>query len=151
MAGTQWDKLGQMEAAFEVVAPAIRRVTQEEGLKLQEFHNEDPVWRLAFARNAGGEGRVDVTWHESRPDTYHVRALWWVDDYDRAMRRSHEEQVGEFNREEPAENLENLLRRGLQLVDGWQEANLDRESGPFPDWQKYQSREDFYRTRLPKR
>lgn len=151
MAGTSWDKLGQMEAAFEIVAPALRRVAQEERAKLQEFHNEDPVWRFAFARNVGGEGRVDVSWHESAPDTYHVNAAWWLDDYDTAMRRLHEEPIGDFRREQPLEELEQLVRDALARVDSWNEQNLDRESGPYPDWQKYQTREDFYRTRLPKR
>jgi hypothetical protein len=151
MAGTSWDKLGQMDAAFEIVAPAIRRVAQAEAVKLQEFHNEDPIWRLAFGRSAGGEARVDVTWEESRPDTYGVRALWWVDDYDTTMRRSHEEAVGEFTRERPLEELEGLIHEGLRRVDGWQDSDLDQQSGPYPDWQKYQSREEFSRIRLPKR
>ena len=60
MAGTSWDKLGQMDAAFEIVAPAIRRVAETEGVKLFEFHRDDPLWRLACARAAGGEASVDV-------------------------------------------------------------------------------------------
>jgi hypothetical protein len=151
MAGTSWDKLGLMDAAFEVVGPAIRRVAQAEGVSLQEFHNEDPVWRLAFAREVGGEARVDVTWDESRPDVYTVRAVWWVDDYDSARRRSHEEEVGEFTRERPLEELESRLGDALRRVDGWTEAQLDRESGPYPDWQRYQTREEFMKIRLPKR
>lgn len=151
MAGTSWDKLGLMDAAFELVGPAIRRVAQSEGVQLQEFHNEDPIWRLAFAREAGGEGRVDVAWDESRPEAYSVRATWWLDDYDSTMRRSHEEEIGEFSRERSPDELEALLRQGLARVDGWTEAQLDRESGPYPDWQRYQSKEEFMKTRLPKR
>ncbi|MGH7904922.1 MAG: hypothetical protein ACREPA_12485 [Candidatus Dormibacteraceae bacterium] len=151
MAGTQWDKLGQMDAAFEIVAPAIRRVAQAESLRLQEFHNEDPVWRLAFAREQGGEARIDIAWEESQPDVYQVRALWWIDDYDSTMRRFHEETVGEFRRDQPLEDLETLLRTGLGAVDEWDPSVLDRESGPNPDWKKYRSREDFQRIRLPKR
>jgi hypothetical protein len=151
MAGTSWDKLGQMDAAFEIVAPAIRRVAQSEGVRLQEFHNEDPIWRLAFARDAGGEARVDVVWEESRPDAYRVRALWWVDDYDSTMRRSHEEEVGEFRREQPLDDLEGLLREALARIDSWDEGKLDQSSGPYPDWQRYQTREEFARIRLPRR
>jgi hypothetical protein len=140
-----------MDAAFEIVAPALRRVAQAEGLKLLEFHNEDPIWRLAFARQAGGEARVDVVWEESRPDTYQVRALWWIDDYDTTMRRSHEEDVGEFTRDRSLDELEQLLRDALARVDGWDQGRLDQESGPYPDWQRYQSREEFGRIRLPNR
>ncbi|MGH7777388.1 MAG: hypothetical protein ACREPI_09450 [Candidatus Dormibacterales bacterium] len=150
MAGTQWDKLGQMDAAFEVVAPAIRRVARAEGVALQEFHNEDPVWRLAFAR-ARGEGRVDVAWQEARPDAYQVRALWWVDDYETTMRRLHEEAVGEFTRERPPGELETLLKAALERVDGWDDSVLDKETGPYPDWRRYQTPEEFGRVRLPRR
>jgi hypothetical protein len=149
MAGTSWDKLGQMDAAFEIVAPAIRRVAQDLGLKLTEFHLDDPIWRLQFARSAGGEAVVDVTWEEDRPEQYQVVANWWIDDYDTTMRRSRREEVGRFRREQPPQELETLLRDAVAIVDRWTEADLDQESGPHPDWQRYQSREDFYRTRLP--
>jgi hypothetical protein len=46
MAGTSWDKLGQVDAAFELVAPARRRVAESEGVELHEFFRDDPVWRL---------------------------------------------------------------------------------------------------------
>ncbi len=151
MAGTSWDKLGQMDAAFEIVAPAIRRVAQAAGVKLLEFHRDDPLWRLDFARKAGGEAVVDVAWTEERPDSYAVSATWWLDDYDSATRRLHHEEVGEFRREEPLEQLDALLERALGSIDAWTEAHLDQHQGPFPDWQKYQSREDFNRIRLPSR
>lgn len=151
MAGTSWDKLGQMDAAFEIVAPAIRRVAESERVKLIEFHLDDPIWRLHFARAAGGEGMVDTTWQEDRPEAYAIIASWVLDDYDTTMRRLRREQVGEFSREQPLERLEEILREALARVDGWTEADLDPPSGPHPDWQKYQSREDFYRSRLPVR
>ena len=149
MAGTSWDRLGQMDAAFEIVAPVLRRVARAERLKLDEFHNEDPVWRLAFARPSG-EACLDVTWSDSEPDLYLVSAQWWVDDYDSAQRRSHQELVGEFRRDQSPEDLEALLRRALEAVDGWGEGILDQVSGPFPEWRR-QSREDFNRTTLPRR
>jgi hypothetical protein len=151
MAGTSWDKLGQMDAAFELVAPALRRVAQTEGVKLHEFFRDDPVWRLDFARAAGGEAVVDVAWREERPEEYEVSASWWVDDYDSTMRRSRQESVGTFTRDRSLDDLEALLRRALANIDGWTEADLDQTSGPYPDWQRYQSRDEFYRTRLPRR
>jgi hypothetical protein len=151
MAGTSWDKLGQMDAAFELVAPALRRVAQAEGVKLHEFFRDDPVWRLDFVREAGGEAVVDVAWQEDRPEEYAVSASWWVDDYDSTTRRSHQEDVGTFTRDRSLDDLEALLRQALARVDGWTEADLDQRSGPYPDWQRYQSRDEFYRTRLPRR
>ena len=151
MAGTSWDKLGQMDAAFELVAPAVRRVAQAEGVKLHEFFRDDPVWRLDFARAAGGEAVVDVAWREERPEEYEVSASWWVDDYDSTMRRSRQESVGTFTRDRSLDDLEELLRQALGSIDGWTEADLDQTSGPHPDWQRYQSRDEFYRTRLPRR
>jgi hypothetical protein len=151
MAGTSWDKLGQMDAAFELVAPALRRVAQAEGVKLHEFFRDDPVWRLDFVREAGGEAVVDVAWQEDRPEEYAVSASWWVDDYDSTTRRSHQEDVGTFTRDRSLDDLEALLRQALARVDGWTEADLDQRSGPYPDWQRYQSRDGFFRTRLPRR
>jgi len=151
MAGTSWDKLGQMDAAFELVAPALRRVASAEGVKLHEFFRDDPVWRLNFARQAGGEAVVDVAWQEERPEEYTVTATWWLDDYDSTMRRSHQEAVGTFTRDRSLDDLESLVRGALGRIDGWTEADLEERSGPHPDWQRYQSRDEFYRTRLPRR
>lgn len=151
MAGTQWDRLGQKDAVFEIVAPAIRTVAQRAGVKLHEFFRDDPIWRLSWAREAGGEAAVDVEWTDEAPDTYWVSASWWKDDYDTTMRRSRLEEVGEFTRDRPLSELEGLLGQAIATVDGWREPDLDQESGPFPDWQRYSSREDFYRTRLPRR
>jgi hypothetical protein len=151
MAGTSWDKLGQMDAAFELVAPALRRVAQAEGVKLHEFFRDDPLWRLNFARAAGGEAVVDVAWQEDRPEEYTVSAAWWLDDYDTTMRRSRQESMGTFTRDRSLDDLEALLREALARIDGWTEADLDQRSGPYPDWQRYQSREEFSRTRLPRR
>jgi hypothetical protein len=151
MAGTSWDKLGQMDAAFELVAPALRRVAQVEGVKLHEFFRDDPVWRLDFARQAGGEAVIDVAWQEDRPDEYAVSASWWLDDYDSTMRRSRSEEVGSFTRDRSLDDLEAMLRDAIRRVDGWTEADLDQQSGPHADWQRYQSRDEFYRTRLPRR
>jgi len=151
MAGTSWDKLGQMDAAFELVAPALRRVSRAEGVKLHEFFRDDPVWRLDFVRAAGGEAVVDVAWQEDRPEEYAVSASWWVDDYDSTTRRSHQEDVGTFTRDRSLDDLDALLREALARIDGWTEADLDERSGPYPDWQRYQSRDEFHRTRLPTR
>jgi hypothetical protein len=151
MAGTSWDKLGKMDAAFELVAPALRRVAQHEGVKLHEFFRDDPVWRLDFARQAGGEAVVDVAWQEDRPEEYTVSASWWLDDYDTTMRRSHLEEVGRFTRDRSLDELEAMLGEALRRIDGWTESDLDRQSGPHGDWQRYQSRDEFYRTRLPRR
>ena len=106
MAGTSWDKLGQMDAAFEAVAPAIRGVAKERGARLREFHNEDPVWRLVAA-GSGGDAYVDVVWDEGRPDLFTIRAVRWVDD------KPVSDVVGEYVREHVPQELEDLLRAGL--------------------------------------
>ena len=151
MAGTSWDKLGQLEAAFELVAPVLRRVAAAEGLKLHEFFRDDPIWRLNFARQAGGEAVIDVAWEEDRPEEYQVMSSWWVDDYDTTMRRSRQEAVGVFTRDRSLDDLEGMVRDALRRIDGWSQSDLNQTSGPYPDWHKYQTREDFYRTRLPRR
>jgi hypothetical protein len=151
VAGTSWDKLGQLDAAFELVAPVLRRVAAAERLKLHEFFRDDPIWRLNFARQAGGEAVIDVAWAEDRPEEYQVMSSWWVDDYDSTMRRSRQEAVGVFTRDRSLDDLEGMVRDALRRIDGWSQADLNQTSGPYPDWHKYQTREDFYRTRLPRR
>ena len=151
MAGTSWDKLGQMDAAFEIVAPAIRRAAEADGVQLIEFHRDDPLWRLAWARAGGGEASVDVEWTEDTPDTFWVIATWFKDDWETTLRKQHVEEIGEFRREEPLEKLETMLRDAVKQVDGWTEGDLDEQSGPYPEWQEYQTREEFGRTRLPTR
>jgi hypothetical protein len=105
VAGTSWDKLGQVEAAFEAVAPAIREAARDGGARLREFHNEDPVWRLVT-----GENYVDVIWDESRPDVFTVRAVRWVDD------KPQYEPVGEFPRDHDAAELKSMIAEGLAKV-----------------------------------
>ncbi len=107
MAGTSWDKLGQMDAAFEVVAPAIRRVTESSGARLHEFFRDDPVWRLDFTRKRSGDPAVDVSWSEEAPDRYQVTALWWADD------KLTREEAGTFTRERPLDDLVALLEQAI--------------------------------------
>lgn len=103
MAGTSWDKLGQVEAAFEAVGPAIHAVAKASGARVREFHNEDPVWRLV----AGTDAYVDVVWDEGRPDIFFVRSIRWVDD------RPQTEPVGEFQRDHDQSELQALIRDAL--------------------------------------
>ena len=107
MAGTSWDKLGQMDAAFEVVAPAIRRTAEASGARLHEFFRDDPVWRLDFTRKRQGDPAVDVSWSEDAPGTYTVTALWWADA------KLTREEVGTFSREQSLEVLDGLLRQAV--------------------------------------
>ncbi len=107
MAGTSWDRLGLMSAAFEVVAPAIRRVAEAEGARLHEFFRDDPVWRLDFSGKRAGDPAVDVSWSDDQPDRYTVSALWWEGD---SLNR---EDVGTFTRERPLDDLEALLRQAV--------------------------------------
>jgi hypothetical protein len=110
MAGTSWDKLGQMDAAFEVIAPALRRVARSQGARLHEFFRDDPVWRLDFAGRGRGEGAVDVAWEDDRPEDYTVSVLWWEGE------RLQREDVGTFTRERPLDELEAMLRRGIDRL-----------------------------------
>jgi len=110
MAGTSWDKLGQMDAAFEVVAPAIRRTAEASGARLHEFFRDDPVWRLDFTRKRSGDPAVDVSWSEEAPAKYAVTALWWAGD------KLAREEVGTFSRERPLEELDALLQQAVSTL-----------------------------------
>src|SRR5919197_317935 len=127
MAGTSWDKLGQMDAAFELVAPALRRVARSEGARLHEFFRDDPVWRLDFAGRNRGDGAVDVAWEEDRPEEYAVSVLWWEGE------RLQRQELGSFSRERSLGDLEAMLpappmRAPLRL--GWKASA--EQFGPRP-------------------
>lgn len=107
MAGTSWDKLGQMDAAFELVAPPIRRVAADTGARLHEFFRDDPVWRLDFARTRQGDPAVDVSWSEETPDRYEVSAVWWEGETVKRV------VAGGFGREQSLDDLETLLRQAV--------------------------------------
>jgi hypothetical protein len=96
-----------MDAAFEVVAPAIRRAAQASGARLHEFFRDDPVWRLDFTRKRAGDPAVDVSWSEEAPAAYVVTALWWTED------KLTRDEVGSFNREQPLEELDRLLEQAV--------------------------------------
>ena len=112
MAGTSWDKLGQMDQAFELVAPALRRVAAAQGLRLHEFFRDDPVWRIDLTSAAGTDAAVDVSWSEERPEEYAVTLLWWESEQ---LRR---EEVGTYTRDRPLDELEALLQAAATRVAG---------------------------------
>ena len=102
MAGTSWDKQGQLEQAFELVAPAIRGAAGEHGLRLQEYFRDDPVWRLSR-----GEASVDVAWDEARPEEYAVSALWWEGD------KLERQEAGVFTRDRSPAELQAMIGRAV--------------------------------------
>jgi hypothetical protein len=110
MAGTSWDKLGLMDAAFEIVAPAIRRVAESEGGRLHEFFRDDPVWRIDFARKREGDPAIDVSWSEDQPEEYSVSALWWEGE---SLTR---EDIGTFTRDRPLDDLESMLQNAISRL-----------------------------------
>ncbi len=107
MAGTSWDKLGQMDQAFEIVAPAIRRAASSSGARLHEFFRDDPVWRLDFTRKRQGDPAVDVSWSEDDPENYALSALWWEGD---SLKR---EAGGSFRRDQSLDELEHMLEAAI--------------------------------------
>ena len=111
MAGTSWDKLGQMDQAFELVAPALRRVAAAQGLRLHEFFRDDPVWRIDLTPRAKADAAVDVSWSEARPEEYPVTLIWWDDDQ---LRR---EELGTFTRDRSLDELEALLEAAVARAD----------------------------------
>ena len=93
-----------MDQAFELVAPALRRVAGAEGARLHEFFRDDPVWRLELPSAGADDAAIDVSWSEDRPEEYSVTVIWWQDEKPRR------EEVGIFTRDRPLDELEALLR-----------------------------------------
>ncbi|HVB77806.1 MAG TPA: hypothetical protein VNI34_08415 [Candidatus Nitrosotalea sp.] len=102
MAGNSWDRMGRMEAAFESVAPVLRAAARAAGARVEEYVQEDPVWRLQAPA-----GSVDVAWSEQAPDAFELVSIW---------REGGQIRRGEVRRwtiEQPASDLEQILSEAL--------------------------------------
>src|SRR4030081_4034147 len=99
-----------MDAAFELVAPVLRRVARSEGARLHEFFRDDPVWRLDFGGKGRGEGAVDVAWEDDRPEQYAVSVLWWQGE------RLQRHEVGSFTRDRSLDELDAMIRGAINRL-----------------------------------
>jgi len=131
-------------AAFREVAPAIEAFAHRHQLTVERYRRDAANWTLRFARAAGGEASIVISYRESTGHVFDISAIWWVDDYDARSRRLKSEKIGTHFRREPLEALHRLLEKGLGRVGAWTEADLGRPLGPY-QWKV--SRQEWERER----
>jgi len=117
--------------AFRAVAPAIEEFAREHGLLIERYRRGKSAWELRFARRAGGEAVLTISYRERTGHVLDVSATWWVDDPDQQTRRLRSEKVAAFDRREPPAALRRQLEAGLTLIDRWTTADLGPPHGPF--------------------
>ena len=117
--------------AFRAVAPAIEDFAREHELLIERYRRGKAAWELRFARHAGGEAVLTISYRERTGHVLDVSVTWWVDDPDQRTRRLRSEKVGVFDRRQPPAALRRQLEAGLTLIDRWTIADLGPPHGPF--------------------
>ena len=120
--------------AFRAVAPALEDFARQHDLLIERYRRGKPAWELRFARRAGGEAAVTISYRERTGHVLDVSVTWWVDDRQGQTRRLRSEKVGVYDRRAAPSELRRWLSAGLVLIDGWTPADLGPPHGPFKAW-----------------
>jgi hypothetical protein len=117
--------------AFRAVAPAVEDFAREHDLLIERYRRGKSAWELRFARRAGGEAVLTISYRERTGHVLDISVTWWVDDPDQRTRRLRSEKVAVFDRRETPSALRQQLEAGLQLIDRWTSDDLGPPHGPF--------------------
>jgi hypothetical protein len=117
--------------AFRAVAPQVEDFAREHDLLIERYRRGKAAWELRFARRAGGEAALTISYRERTGHVLDVSATWWVDDPEQRTRRLRSEKVAVFDRREAPSVLRQQLETGLRLVDSWTADDLGPPHGPF--------------------
>ena len=117
--------------AFRAVAPQVEDFARENDLLIERYRRGKAAWELRFARRAGGEAALTISYRERTGHVLDVSVTWWVDDPEQRTRRLRSEKVAVFDRREAPSVLRQQLETGLRLVDSWTADDLGPPHGPF--------------------
>ncbi|TMD66333.1 MAG: hypothetical protein E6I84_05680 [Chloroflexi bacterium] len=117
--------------AFRAVAPVVEEFAREHGLLIERYRRGKSAWELRFARRAGGQAVLTISYRERTGHVLDISVTWWVDDPDQRTRRLRSEKVAVFDRRETPAVLRRQLEVGLDLLDRWTTADLGPPHGPF--------------------
>jgi hypothetical protein len=120
--------------AFRAVAPTLEDFARQNDLLIERYRRGKAAWELRFARRAGGEAALTISYRERTGHVLDVSVTWWVDDRDGQMRRLRSEKVGVYDRRSAPTELRQQLAAGLALIDRWTPADLGPPHGPFKGW-----------------
>ena len=117
--------------AFRTVAPAIEDFAREHDLLIERYRRAKSAWELRFARRAGGEAVLTISYRERTGHVLDISVTWWVDDPQQRTRRLRSEKVAVFDRRQTPAALRQQLEAALHLIDRWTTDDLGPPHGPF--------------------
>ena len=117
--------------AFRAVAPQVEEFARQQDLLIERYRRGKSAWELRFARRAGGEAVLTISYRERTGHVLDVSVTWWVDDPERRTRRLRSEKVAVFDRRNPPSVLRQQLEAGLRLIESWTVDDLGPPHGPF--------------------
>jgi hypothetical protein len=120
--------------AFRAVAPTLEEFARQHDLLIERYRRGKPAWELRFARRAGGEAVITISYRERTGHVLDVSVIWWVDDWQEQTRRLRSEKVGVYDRRAASSELRQQLAAGLAMIDRWTPADLGPPHGPFKAW-----------------
>jgi hypothetical protein len=120
--------------AFRPVAATVEAFAREHDLLIERYRRGKAAWELRFARRAGGEAVLTLSYRERTGHVLDVSATWWMDDRRSRTRRLRSEKIAVYDRRANAAVLREQLTQALATVDSWTEADLGPPHGPFSAW-----------------
>ncbi|HET9848151.1 MAG TPA: hypothetical protein VFR68_06300 [Candidatus Dormibacteraeota bacterium] len=120
--------------AFRAVAPTVEAFARTHELLIERYRRGKPAWELRFARQAGGEAALTLSYRERTGHVLDVIVTWWVDDRENQTRRLRSEKVAVYDRRAAPSELRDQLEAALATVDRWTVNDLGPPHGPFKGW-----------------
>ena len=120
--------------AFRAVAPTLEDFTRQHDLLIERYRRGKAAWELRFARRAGGEAVITISYRERTGHLLDISVTWWVDDRESRTRRLRSAKIGVYDRRAAAAELRQRLAAGLAMIDRWTLTDLGPPRGPFKDW-----------------
>lgn len=120
--------------AFRDVAPTVERFAREHELLIERYRRGKPAWELRFAREAGGEAVITLSYRERTGHVLDLSATWWLDDHATRTRRLRSDKVAVYDRRAGSVVLRDQLEQALRRIDAWTVDDLGPPRGPFPAW-----------------
>ena len=111
-------------------------------LLIDKYWHNLPSWRFSFRHPKGGFGGIEV--FKEGDEEIKVSGYWWLDDYDKGIRRGrrHESGVLNVNSFVMLDLLEDVLNKLVSWpLDSWTE----EAHGLGDSWKKHFCKEEFER------
>jgi hypothetical protein len=118
--------------AFRAIAPTVERFAREHDLLIERYRRGKAAWELRFARSAGGEAVITISYRERTGHVLDLSATWWLDDVEGRTRRLRSQKVAVYERRASPATLLEQLNAALTMIDGWTVDDLGPPHGPFP-------------------